>query len=57
MPFGFKNALAIFQALMNDVLRPFLHQFVLVFFEDILVYNLSWSQHLCHIRALFNVLH
>jgi hypothetical protein len=56
MSFGLTNSSATFQALMNDVLQPFLQRFVLVFFNDILIYSSSWSEHLRHIRIIFDKL-
>lgn len=56
MPFGPTNASATFQALINDVLQPFLRHFALVFFDDILMYSSSWSEHLQHVKAILEVL-
>jgi hypothetical protein len=41
---------------MNDVLQPFLRKFVLVFFDDILVFSRSWSEHLQHVKLVFHML-
>jgi hypothetical protein len=52
MPFGLTNVPTLFQALMNDVLQDFIRVFVLVFFDDILIFNKSWISHLQHVRAV-----
>lgn len=38
MPFGLTNAPAVFQALINDMLRDMLNRFVFVYLDDILIF-------------------
>lgn len=56
MPFGLCNAPSTFQALMNSAFRDHLRKFVLVFFDDILVYSRTWDDYLEHVNRVFTIL-
>ena len=56
MSFVLTNALLTFQRMMNEILKPHLRKFILVFFDDILVYSRDLNEHLKQMRLISELL-
>ncbi|GJY09852.1 putative reverse transcriptase domain-containing protein [Tanacetum coccineum] len=56
MPFGLTNAPAVFVGLMNQVCKPYLDKFVIVFIDDILIYSRNKQEQEEHLKLILELL-
>lgn len=57
MPLGLTNALATFQALIHQIFGSFLRKCITVFFDDILVYNKTFHDHVPRLTLAIQIFH
>jgi hypothetical protein len=56
MSFGLCNAPTTFMRVTNDVFRPFLDDFVILYLDDILIFSGTWDEHVRHIKKVLDTL-
>ena len=49
MPFDLTNAPATFMRLINDIFREHLGRFLVIYFDDILIFSRTWDTHMQHV--------
>jgi Reverse transcriptase (RNA-dependent DNA polymerase) len=52
MPFGLTNAPSTFQAVMNNVFREYLDDFIMVYIDDILIFSRTEEDHFRHVKLI-----
>lgn len=57
IPFGLKNAPAIFQRCVNDILHEYIGKFAYVYIDDVLIFSNTPEEHLEHVSTIFQALH
>lgn len=56
MPFGLTNAPQVFQSMMDTLFRPFLHKFVVIYLDDIMIFSKDPTEHEAHVRLVLKIL-
>jgi Reverse transcriptase (RNA-dependent DNA polymerase) len=56
MPFGLTNVSALYQSLINNILRKYLDDFVVAYLNDILIYLKTKEEHIKHVTAVLKAL-